>query len=92
MNSIGDTQCSDILDSFFWDSTGHQESNITRKKERADSHIFYFRDWFNIMTSHGTGKCRYFRIYENSFSRRRSKLDEGGYVSLCACVRDCVHA
>lgn len=88
MNTIGDKQCCDILDSFSWDSTGHEENNITRKKERADSHIFYFRDWFNIMTARGLREGRCYRIYENSFSRKRNKFDEDGNVSLCARTRD----
>lgn len=88
MNTIADKQCCDILDSFSWDSTDHEEDNITRKKERADSHIFYFRDWFNIMTARGLGEGRCFRIYENSFSRKRNKFDEDGNVSLCARTRD----
>ena len=91
MNTIGSTQCTDILDSFLWDSTGLEESNFTRKKERQDSHIFFFRDWFQIMTSRGNGMCRLFRIYTNSFSRRRSKFDEDGNVSLCAIIRDRVN-
>lgn len=88
MNKIGKKQNEDILDSFSWDSTGHEESNVIRKKERADSHIFYFRDWFNIMTARGLREGRCYRIYENSFSREISKFDEDGNVSLCARTRD----
>lgn len=82
MNTIGENQCKDILDSFAWDSTGHEEDNITRKKERADSHIFFFRDWFNIMTLRGLSEGIVFRIYNNTFGSR-SKFEEDGNVSLC---------
>ena len=84
MNKIGEEQCEDILSSFGWDSTGHEETNITRKKERADSHIFFFRDWFNIVTDRGLREGRCFRIYQNSFSEKRDLFDENGNVSLCA--------
>ena len=82
MNKIGEEQCEDILSSFGWDSTGHEETNITRKKERADSHIFFFRDWFNIMTARGLGEARGFKQYKNSFSEKRNKFSEDGDVSL----------
>lgn len=87
MNIIGKEQCEDILSSFAWDSTGYEESSGIRAREREDSHIFYFRDWFNIVTDRGLREGRCFRIYENSFSRKRDKFDEDGCVSLCARVR-----
>lgn len=88
MNTIGCKQCDDVLNSFTWDSTGHPETNVTRKKERADSHIFYFRDWFNIMTARGLGEARCYKIYMNSFPGARGKFDEDGDISLCARTRD----
>jgi hypothetical protein len=87
MNTIGKKQCEDILSSFAWDSTGYEESSGIRARERKDSHIFYFRDWFNIVTDRGLREGRRFRIYENSFSWKRDKSDEDGCVSLCARVR-----
>lgn len=88
MNIIGEKQCEDILSSFAWDSTGYEESSGIRARERKDSHIFYFRDWFNIVTARGLREGRCFRIYENSFSRKRNKFDEDGCVSLCARTRN----
>ena len=82
MNEIGTKQCDDILNSFTWDSTGHPETNVVRKKERADSHIFFFRDWFNIMTARGLGAGRFYKIYDNTFGAR-GKFEEDGNVSLC---------
>ena len=88
MNKIGENQCNDILNSFAWDSTGHKESRYIRALERQDSHIFYFRDWFNIMTGRGLQEGRIFRIYQNS-NRSRNLFDEYGRVSLCAKARKC---
>lgn len=82
MNKIGESQCSDILDSFVSDSSGLQETSNVRAWERRDSHIFYFRDWYNIVTPQGLQESRGFRIYENSFSRKRNRFDEGGRISL----------
>ncbi|MBO5971082.1 MAG: hypothetical protein J6S14_21615 [Clostridia bacterium] len=84
MNKIGAGQCDDILDSFASDSSGLEETSNVRARERRDSHIFFFRDWYNIMTARGLREGRYFRIYENSFSRKRSRFDEAGRISLCA--------
>ena len=88
MNKIGENQCKDILSSFAWDSTGYEESSGIRAREREDSHIWYFRDWFNIVTDRGLREGRCFRIYQNSFSEKRNKFDEDGEVSLCAKVRN----
>ena len=88
MNKIGGEQCGDILDSFASNSFGLEETSNVRACERRDSHIFYFRDWFNIMTARGLREGRCFRIYENSFSRKRNRFDEDGRVSLCANKRD----
>jgi len=88
MNYIGQRQCEDILSSFAWDSTGYEESSGIKARERKDSHVFYFRDWFNIVTDRGLREGRCFRIYENSFSRKRNKFDEPGCVSLCTKVRN----
>lgn len=88
MNYIGQRQCEDILNSFAWDSTGYEESAGIRAREREDSHVFYFRDWFNIVTARGLRKGRCYRIYQNSFSEKRDKFDEDGCVSLCANTRD----
>ena len=82
MNKIGINQCKDILDSFAWDSTGYEESAGIRAREREDSHVFYFRDWFNIVTGKGLRAGRCFRIYENSFSRKWTILDEYANVSF----------
>lgn len=84
MNKIGKDQCDDILSSFASDSTGMQETSNVRARERRDSHIFYFRDWYNIMTARGLRMSRSYRIYENSFSRKRNRFDEGGRVFLRA--------
>lgn len=87
MNKIGINQCKDILDSFAWDSTGYEESSGVRAREREDSHIFYFRDWFNIVTARGLREGRCFNQNTNSFSCKRNKFDEDGDVSLCSKVR-----
>lgn len=84
MNKIGENQCKDILDSFGWDSTGYEESSGVRAREREDSHIFYFRDWFNIVTARGLRAGRCYKIYENSFAPKRDLFTEDGIVSLCA--------
>ena len=84
MNKIGEKQIEDILNSFFWDSTGYPESSGVRAREREDSHIFYFRDWFNIMTERGLREGRSFRIYENNFSGKRNQFDEPSMITLCA--------
>ena len=82
MNKIGINQCKDILDSFAWDSTGYEDCRGIRAREREDSHIFYFRDWFNIVTDRGLREGRCFKIYENSAPR--DLFVEYGNVSLCA--------
>ncbi len=82
MNKIGELQCCDILDSFIYNTEGLSETPNVRARERRDSHIFYFRDWYNIMTVDGIQESRFFRIYENSFSRKRNRFDECGRVSL----------
>lgn len=87
MNNIGEKQCEDILSSFAWDSTDHEESSGIRAREREDSHIFYFRDWFNIVTDRGLREGRCIHIHENSFSRKWTKMNEDGCVSLCARAR-----
>ena len=84
MNRIGAGQCDGILDSFAADSSGLEETSNVRARERRDSHIFYFRDWYNIMIARGLREGRYRRIYENSFSRKLSRFDESGRISLCA--------
>lgn len=81
MNKIGENQCKDILDSFAWDSTGYEESSGIRAREREDSHVFYFRDWFNMVTDRGLNEGRCFKIYENSVPR--DLFVEYGNVSLC---------
>jgi hypothetical protein len=88
MNKIGKNQCQDILDSFAWDSTGYEESRGIRAREREDSHIFYFRDWFNIVTARGLREGRCFQNYKNSFSEKKNKFREPGCVSLCPRVRE----
>ena len=82
MNKIGQSQVNDILDSFVSDSSGYQESNLIRARERRDSHIFYFRDWYKIVTKEGARESRGFKIYMNSFSWKRTRFDEYGRVSL----------
>ena len=82
MNKIGENQCKDILDSFAWDSTGYEESSGIRAREREDSHVFYFRDWFNIVTARGLREGRVLQIYANSV--KRTVFQEDGNVSLCA--------
>ena len=88
MNKIAINQCLDILDSFAWDSTGYEESSDVRARERQDSHIFYFRDWFNIVTDKGLRDGRCFQIYKNSFSENMDKFREPGCVSLCIIERE----
>jgi len=82
MNKIGENQCRDILDSFAWDSTGYKESAGIRAREREDSHIFYFRDWFNIVTGNGLREGRIMKIYQNTFGSR-TKNEEDANVILC---------
>lgn len=81
MNKIGENQCRDILGSFAWDSTGYEESSGIRAREREDSHVFYFRDWFNMVSDRGLREGRCFKIYENSVPR--DLFVEYGNVSLC---------
>ncbi len=88
MNKIGINQCKDILDSFAWDSTGHAESPGIKARERADSHIFYFRDWFNIVTDRGLRESKFFNQNKNSFSEKRNNFNEPGKVSLCILDRE----
>ena len=87
MNKIGENQCKDILSSFAWDSTGYEDSPGIRARERKDSHVFYFRDWFNIVTDRGLREWYHFKPHFNSFSEKRDKFDEDE-VSLCAKVRN----
>ena len=84
MNMIGSGQCDDILDSFAADSTGLEETSNVRARERRDSHIFFFRDWYNIMTARGLREGRRFLIYNNTFSGKKSIFNEPGRISLCA--------
>ena len=89
MNKIGENQCRDILDSFAWDSTGYEESAGVRAREREDSHIFYFRDWFNIVTKRGLAAERNMLItYQRGLAPKINKFEEPGNVSLCARDRD----
>ena len=76
------SQCEDILGSFDSDSTDLPETSRVRAKEWQDSHVFYFRDWLNIMTTRGLERSRFYRICENSFSRKRNRFDEPGQVAL----------
>jgi len=89
MNKIGENQCKDILDSFAWDSTGYEESSGIRAREREDSHVFYFRDWFNIVTKQGWIAERHrLRTYQRGFGPNINKIDEPGNVSLCLFDRE----
>lgn len=84
MNKIGEKQIEDILNSFFWDSTGYPESSGIRAREREDSHIFYNRDWFNIVTAKGwREETNRLRTYQRGFAPKLNKFDELGRVSLC---------
>ena len=83
MNVLSQNRCIDILKSFKSDSTGRPNTPAVRAEERCDSHISGFADWYDIITVEGLSEERYYRIYENSFSRKRNKFDEGGSISLC---------
>lgn len=82
MNLIAKSLCSDVLQSFKSDSSGLKESSAVRAMEKRDSHIFYFKDLHKIMTARVRAESRYYKTYQNAFSRRRSLLDEDGRGSL----------
>lgn len=82
MNNIARRLSNDILNSFNSDSSGLLESSVVRAKEKKDSHIFYFRDRYKIMTFRARIESRLAKTYENAFSRKRSRWDEPGRVSL----------
>ena len=89
MNKIGENNCKDILDSFAWDSTGYEESSGIRAREREDSHIWYFRDWFNIVSERGWKKEGLrLRTYQRGFAPKINKFDEPGNGSLCCFDRE----
>ena len=87
MNDLCKNRCMDILDSFKSDSTGRPNTSAVRCEERCDSHISYFDDWYSIITVEGLQEERYYRIYENAFSRKRNLFDEGGHIVLVPCER-----
>lgn len=82
MDNIARVQCIDVLNSFKSDSTGLEDTCAVRAAEGADSHVSSFDGAYRMVTPEGLREDRYHRIYENSFSGRRSRLDESGRISL----------
>ena len=56
------------------------DTYAVRAQEVKHSHIF--RSTYRRLTAQGMHENRYYRIYENSFSRCRTRFDECGRVSL----------
>lgn len=83
MNNLCKNRCMDILDSFKSDSTGRPNTSAVRAEEKHDSHIFYFEDWYSIITVEGLLDERYRKIYNNSFSEKRNLFDEPAHIILC---------
>ena len=83
MNDLCKNRCMDILDSFKSDSTGRPNTSAVRVEERYDSHIYYFDDWYSIITVEGLLDERYRKIYNNSFSEKRNLFDEPAHIILC---------
>jgi len=81
MNKIGENQVDDVLGSFEYDSAGQEESDVTRKKERQDSHIFLFRDYYNIRTYDGVLNTSFLEPQKNTFGCRK-RWQEEHVVSL----------
>lgn len=82
INNIARRLSNDILNSFGSDSSGLLESSVVRAKEKKDSHIFYFRDRYKIMTVRARQESRWEKTYESAFSWERHRVYEPGLVSL----------
>lgn len=82
MNKIAKCLCDDVLGSFKSDSTGLEESSSVRAMERKDAHTGYFADLYSIITARARRESYRYKTHENSFSRKRSVLDEDGCGSL----------
>lgn len=88
MNKIAKCLCDGVLGSFKSDSTGLEESSSVRAMELRDSHTGYFSDLYSIITAQARRESYRYKTHENSFSRRRSVLDENGCGSLTRKYRE----
>lgn len=84
MSITANERIDESLDSLC-ESKGMPNVREVRARELADSSFFqhrWFEDGYKFTTKNSRIRDRYFRIYKNSFSRRRGRLDELGRVSL----------
>lgn len=88
MNNIAKSLCDGVLGSFKSDSTGLEESSYVRVMELKDSHTGYFADLYSIITARARRESHRYKTHENSFSRKRSVLDENGCGSLTRIQRE----
>ena len=81
----------DILRSFKSDSTNQPNTCKIRANELSDSPSAKYK-WFDggnkLTTVSGRRRNRYYGIYENSFSKQKSLLDEPARISLSGSKRD----
>ena len=77
MNNLAKNQIEDIMNSFDVDSSGLLQTSVVRARERRMSHIFFFRDWYNIMTIQGLNLSRAYKIYDNTFGKRNVFIEPG---------------
>lgn len=85
MLKMAEGRCEDILNSFKSDSTGKPDSRYTREDELNDSSVARLRwveDAYHLTTVKARWENRYYGIYENSFSKHRTRFNEVGRVSL----------
>lgn len=80
MHTIARKRCEKVMKSFTVDSSNSPDTRTVRAKEKDDVILFHLTQ--QILTERGMRENQYYRIYENSFSRCRNRLDERGRVSL----------
>lgn len=79
MNKIAESKCEDILSLFKSNTADLPDCCAVRAEEKGDSDVFKF---LRKLSVRGMKDNWYYRIYENSFSRARSRFDECGRVNL----------
>lgn len=80
MHVIAQKKCEKVISSFKTDTSNFPDTCAVRAKEKRDAVLF--RLTHQILSENGIRENQYYRIYENSFSRARNRLDECGRVSL----------
>ena len=80
MSYIAKSKCEELKASFSIDTSNLPDTCAVRAQEKEIS--LPFKLTRRVLTVEGMRDNSYYRIYENSFSRCRSRFDEYGRVSL----------